>query len=167
MKHLHSPSLAPFRHLFRPVDLRKTVHEAESGSHQHQTRYLGVPRGVERCEITPHAGTDEAHRLVDSGALDHGKLPGNREMLEVVVREVGDRDFNARPFQAFAKKPRFAGRRPRGEAVKVDEVHWQVLNQYNSFDSIKMQRFYLFCNKDLHRVRTSAMLTNATELKIF
>ena len=57
--------------------------------------------------------------------LDHAQLAGDGEVLEIAGGEIGDLHVGAGGAQAFGEESGFAGRRGRGEAVKVeDAVHF-------------------------------------------
>src|ERR1035437_131919 len=83
--------------------------------------------GVEGGEVAPQAASHQRHRVAGGREFDHAQLPADGEVLEIAVREIGDVDDRARGAQAFGEESGFAGRRGRGESVKVeDAVHFLV-----------------------------------------
>jgi len=69
--------------------LGPTAGKAEGGRQQHRSSHFGVARGIERREISAHAGADQRDRIPGGGAFHDRELAGDGEMLEIAGREVG------------------------------------------------------------------------------
>src|ERR1700693_6491872 len=91
-----------------------------------------MTRGIERREISSHAGADQRYWIAARGALNHGELPANRELLESAFRQVRDFETHSQLGEPFPKEAGLLGRRAAGKTVQIDKSPHLLLTDHRT-----------------------------------
>src|SRR5437879_2988361 len=87
--HRQPSRAAPLRDLLWPQRQRPPSRESECRSEQRYPGHLRMPRRVESCEISTHAGPDEPHIAIATGSrFDHAQLPAEGQSLEIAFAQI-------------------------------------------------------------------------------
>lgn len=122
MKDIDCAGAAPGGHFGWPKAFGPALREAECRRQQDYALDLIVARGIEGGEVSAEARADKNHAVAGDGAVDHGELPGNCNVLEITIRQVRNIDGGAGTHKERSEVPGFRGLRSGGEAVEINDA---------------------------------------------